>query len=76
MISKKCLLMLPFLLLLVSLAIAEDEDLNTQLMRATVKISHDKSTATGFVLSNEKGYILVTAAHVFDNTPGDQGIRS
>ncbi|MCX7422301.1 MAG: serine protease [Planctomycetia bacterium] len=72
MISKKCLLMLPFLLLLVSPAIAEDEDLNTQLMRATVKISHDKSTATGFVLSNEKGYILVTAAHVFDNTPGDE----
>ena len=61
-------------LALVSPAQAEDEDFNTQLMRATVKISHDKSTATGFVLSKGKDeiFILVTAAHVFDNTPGDE----
>jgi hypothetical protein len=32
----------------------QDDDLNTQLMRATVKISHDKSTGTGFVLTKAK----------------------
>lgn len=53
---------------------AEDTDLNTQLMRATVKISHAKSTGTGFLLTSGEGpqFILVTAAHVFDNTPGDE----
>lgn len=58
----------------VSPAIAEDDDFDTQLMRATVKISHDKSTATGFILTNSENgkYILVTAAHVFNNTPGDE----
>lgn len=66
--------LVPFLFLFASPAHAEDEDLNTQLMRATVKISHDKSTATGFLLSNGKDekYILVTAAHVFEKTPDDE----
>jgi hypothetical protein len=52
----------------------EEEDFNTQLMRATVKISHDKSTGTGFVLSQgeDRNFVLVTAAHVFDGTPGDE----
>jgi V8-like Glu-specific endopeptidase len=58
------------------IALAADEpngeDLNTQLMRATVKISHDKSTATGFVLTKDKRYLLVTAAHVFNKTPDDE----
>ena len=70
----KHLLILLFLLPFASRALAEDEDLHTQLMRATVKISHDKLTATGFVLAsgNDEKQILVTAAHVFDNTPGDE----
>jgi len=51
---------------------AKDEEFNTQLIRATVKISHDKSTGTGFVLSDGKKFILVTAAHVFDGTPDDE----
>lgn len=50
----------------------EADDFNTQLMRATVKLSHDRSTGTGFVLAKGKNYLLVTAAHVFDNTPGDE----
>jgi V8-like Glu-specific endopeptidase len=67
-------MVLPILLLLASLVRAEVEDLDTQLMRATVKISHDKSTATGFVLSNGKDErrILVTAAHVFEKSPDDE----
>lgn len=55
-----------------------DEDLNTQLMRATVLVSHPKSAGTGFVLSRpdpgdprRRQFILVTAAHVFENIPGD-----
>ena len=53
---------------------AADEDLNTQLMRTTFKIIHEKSTATGFILKkkNEEKYILITAAHVLSNTPGDE----
>ncbi len=46
-------------------------DLATQMMRATVKIAQEKSTATGFLLhQNEPNrFILVTAAHVFESTP-------
>jgi hypothetical protein len=53
---------------------AADEDFTTQLMRATFKITHEKSTATGFILkkNNEEKYILITAAHVLSNTPGDE----
>jgi hypothetical protein len=75
MTSTKYLVILPLVFLIfVSTAIAEDEDLNTQLMRATVKISHEKSTATGFILSKggDDKYLLVTAEHVFDNTPGNE----
>lgn len=50
----------------------QNEDFNTQLMRVTVKISHDNATGTGFVLSQGDNYLLVTAAHVFDQTPGDE----
>jgi hypothetical protein len=72
----KVLVILPCLFGLAFPARAEDEDLNTQLMRATVKINHDKSTATGFILSTGKDekYVLVTAAHVFDNTPGNETV--
>jgi hypothetical protein len=33
---------------------AADEDFTTQLMRATIKIAHEKSTATGFILTKSK----------------------
>lgn len=51
-----------------------DDDLNTQLMRATVKITHEKSTATGLILmkSKDEKHLLITAAHVLNNTPGDE----
>ena len=67
-------LALAAVLLWASSAVAQDEDFNTQLMRATVKISHDKSTGTGFVLLHGKTgrYVLVTAAHVLQNTPDDE----
>lgn len=59
---------------LASSVVAQDEELNSQLMRATVKISHDTSTATGFILSaKESGkFVLVTASHVFENTKADE----
>ncbi len=38
------------LLLLAGPLPADQEDLNTELMRATVKIGHSKSTGTGFIL--------------------------
>lgn len=73
MTPMKFLLILPLLVAFASATFADDEDLNTQLMRATVKISHEKSTATGFVLQGkDERFILVTAAHVFGNTPGDE----
>ena len=50
----------------------QDVDFNTQLMRATVKISHDQSTGTGFILTKGDKYLLITAAHVFSQTPGDE----
>ena len=69
-----------YLLLILSLTVysskifAIDDDLNTQLMRATFKIMHEKSTATGFILkkNNTEKYILITAAHVLINTPGEE----
>ena len=58
---------------------ADQEDLDTQLMCATLKIRHEKSTGTGFFLyrpdprSTRRGqFVLVTAAHVFENIPGDE----
>lgn len=71
--TKTCLVFL-FLLVCIARVRAEEEDLSTRLMRSTVKISHDKSTATGFIVTNisDSQYILVTAAHVFENTPGNE----
>ena len=67
-------IVLSLLLLVTPIMGEEDQDLNTQLMRATVKISHEQSTATGFMLMHGKEgkHLLVTAAHVFENTPGDE----
>jgi hypothetical protein len=55
---------------------ADGEDLGTQLMRATVRVSHDKSSGTGFVLSrpHRNQFVLVTAAHVLENIPGDEAV--
>ncbi len=70
-------------LLLAGALHADQEDLNTQLMRATVKVSHEKSTGTGFVLCRpdpheprRSQFVLVTAAHVFENIPGDEATLS
>jgi len=70
-----CLVML----LLVGPLPADQEDLNSELMRATVKIGHDKSNGTGFFLCRpdprdpqRNQFVLVTAAHVFENIPGDE----
>jgi len=67
------------LLLLAGPLPADQEDLNTELMRATVKITHDKSTGTGFFLwrpdlrdPQRSQFVLVTAAHVFENILGDE----
>jgi hypothetical protein len=66
------------LLLSVGQLRADPEDLDTQMMRATVKVSHDKSTGTGFVLCRpsrreaRRQFVLVTAAHVFEHIPGDE----
>ncbi len=70
----KHLVLLFIALLFVYPVFAETEDLNTQLMRATVKISHTNSTGTGFILYNQKDekHILVTASHVLENTPGEE----
>ncbi len=54
-------------------SLAEDDNFDTQLMRATVMISHAKSTAAGFILARADGkFILVTAAHVLEGTPGNE----
>lgn len=74
--TRRCLVRA--LLLSVALcggAMAED-DFATLMMRATVKLSHERSTATGFVLrqsrpDNGSRSILVTAAHVFEKMTGD-----
>lgn len=61
------------------IATAQDDDFHTLMMRATVKLKHDKSTAAGFVLRqdrpSDKGgprSVLVTAAHVFDKSPDSE----
>ncbi|OWK44508.1 hypothetical protein FRUB_02440 [Fimbriiglobus ruber] len=62
---------------------ADDEDFNTQLMRATVKVGHEKSTGTGFILTRPDPaapkrvqYVLITAAHVFERMTGDEATLS
>ncbi|MCY2964876.1 MAG: serine protease [Planctomycetota bacterium] len=54
------------------------EDHATQVLLATVKIQHDASTATGFLIVPKSGVnaaaresLLVTANHVFDPIPGE-----
>jgi Trypsin-like peptidase domain len=66
-------------LLLAAPLSAKADDLNTDLMKATFKLANDKSTATAFLLSrpvpgnSEKPqFILVTAAHVFEQMAGNE----
>lgn len=73
--AGSCLL----LILTAGLLQADENDFDTQMMRATVKITHEKSTGTGFFLSQpdphapkQCRYILVSAAHVFENIPADE----
>src|SRR6516162_9454230 len=58
---------------------AAQEDLDTLMMRATVKVSDEKSAGTGFILSRpdphqprRSQFVLVTAAHAFENIPGNE----
>jgi hypothetical protein len=61
-------------------ASASGEDFHTAMMRATVKLQHEKSTATAFILrqpvAQAKGggsrTVLVTAAHVLEMTVGNE----
>jgi hypothetical protein len=70
----------PALLLLAAPpAPAEREDLSTQMMRATVKVTHPKSTGTGFLLTlpsadatKKDRLVLVTAAHLFEKIEGNE----
>jgi hypothetical protein len=69
------------LLLLAGSLHADQQDLDTQLMRATVKISHEKSTGTGLVLCRpdphdrqRTQFVLVTAAHAFEKIPTDEAV--
>lgn len=57
----------------------QEEDFSTSMMRATVKLQHDRSTATGFIVTrpspadaSQTQFILVTANHVLESTPGDE----
>lgn len=75
MTSLKLCLFATFLLVssIAATIASADDDFTTQLMRATIKISHEKSTATGFLIASDdpKRPILVTAHHVLENTSGD-----
>lgn len=73
--SRRILLSCMTLLLLAPLSQASaGEDLNTQMLRATVKLSHSDSTGTGFLLTPDDGksFLLVTANHVLDTTKGSE----
>jgi hypothetical protein len=67
------------LLLLCAGPPARAEDFNTLLMKATVKLAHDKSTATAFLLARpdpdnpgQGPSVLVTASHVLEAMTGDE----
>lgn len=66
------------LLWLTGIVAAQGADFHIDMMRSTVKLQHDKSTATAFVLrqlmpdGQSSRAILVTAAHVLDMTPGNE----
>jgi hypothetical protein len=58
---------------------AEPEEFNTQMMRATVKVSGERSTATAFILSRpapgedkSDQFVLITAGHVFETMVGNE----
>ncbi|ADB15578.1 general stress protein 17O [Pirellula staleyi DSM 6068] len=74
MVMTSLKLPLFFAFLLLSPAAWANDDFTTQMLRATLKISHDKSTATGFLIATTDGQrpVLVTANHVLEGTPGDE----
>jgi hypothetical protein len=66
------------ILFLAGTPLAKADDFNTQLMNATVKIAHEKSSASAFFLcrpaangGQKPQFFLVTAAHFFENLSGD-----
>lgn len=57
---------------------AHAQDLSTDLMNSTVKVSHDKAVAAAFLLSRPtpdnpqtNEFVLVTAAHVLEGSTGE-----
>lgn len=66
-------------LTLVSVTSIRADDFHTTMMRATIKLQNDKSTATGFILRQARPdsaegarWILVTAAHVLERTSDNE----
>jgi hypothetical protein len=64
-----------FFAFLINVGATYADDFHTLMMRATVKLQHDKSTATGFILRQPKPdspggsrWVLVTAAHVLERS--------
>jgi hypothetical protein len=61
------------LAVMASTTVTRADDFHTLMMRATVKLQHERSTATGFILrqpgmgpAQESRWVLVTAAHVLE----------
>ncbi len=74
MLVGKLWALMPLLLVLpgIHADATEQDDLNTRLMRASVKIDHPSSTATGLILTTPNNRrVLITAAHVFEKTRAD-----
>ncbi len=70
-----CVLSLACVLIAAPSARCESDDLDTQLMLNTFKISNPKSSATVWAIARpaaETQVILVTAAHVFSKMEGDE----
>ncbi|HEY4259000.1 MAG TPA: serine protease [Schlesneria sp.] len=67
------------LALMASTNISHAEDFHTLMMRVTVKLQHDRSTATGFILrqpgstpAKQSRCVLVTAAHVLERSSDNE----
>ncbi|MDB5343719.1 MAG: ral stress protein [Schlesneria sp.] len=69
------------LALMASTTASHADDFHTLMMRATVKLQHERSTATGFILrqprpapAEESRWVLVTAAHVLERSSDNETI--
>lgn len=67
------------LAVMASTTVTHADDFHTLMMRATVKLQHERSTATGFILrqpmpgsANESRWVLVTAAHVLERSSDNE----